>query len=89
MGGQDAGSYYAILGVSKTATDDELKKAYRKLAMQWHPVRLQPDSPIAGTTTAHVSLYPPRARASGNNRTRTLTCVSFTNSFLFFLGALR
>jgi len=31
--------YYATLGVAKDASGEDLKRAYRKLAMQWHPDR--------------------------------------------------
>ena len=42
----DKRDYYEVVGVSRYATDDELKKAYRQLARQYHP-DLHPDDPTA------------------------------------------
>jgi hypothetical protein len=38
MANIDSDDYYEVLGVSKDATEKDIKKSYRKLAIKWHPV---------------------------------------------------
>ena len=38
--------YYDVLGLNRDASEEDIKKSYRKLAMKWHPDR-NPDNPKA------------------------------------------
>ncbi|CDJ51235.1 DnaJ domain-containing protein, putative [Eimeria brunetti] len=60
--------YYAILGVKKTATQEELKKAYRQTALKWHPDRNPNNREEAGrkfrdASEAYQTLSDPTRRA--------------------------
>jgi molecular chaperone DnaJ len=60
--------YYETLGVARSAGDDEIKKAYRKLAMTYHPDRnngsLEAEEKFKSITEAYDVLRDPNKRAT-------------------------
>jgi len=60
--------FYEILGVSKNASDDDIKKSYRKLAMKYHPDRNKDDKvsekKFKEAAAAYEALKDPEKRAA-------------------------
>ncbi len=60
--------FYSVLDVERTASDDEIKKAYRKLAMQYHPDRnngsKEAEERFKSITEAYDALRDPQKRAA-------------------------
>jgi len=60
--------FYAVLGVSRDASDDDIKQSYRRLAMQWHPDRnggsKDAEEKFKTITEAYDVLRDPQKRAA-------------------------
>jgi curved DNA-binding protein len=59
--------YYRALGIQKGASDDEIKKAYRKLAMKHHPDRGGDQAEFQKIQEAYATLSDPQKRAEYDN----------------------
>src|SRR5207302_10692260 len=60
--------YYEVLSIERTASEDEIKGAYRKLAMRWHPDRnngsKESEEKFKELTEAYDVLRDPQKRAA-------------------------
>ena len=60
----DNDRYYELLGVKKNATNDELKKAYRKKALKEHPDKGGDPEKFKDISKAYETLSDPQKRAA-------------------------
>lgn len=75
--------YYQILGVSRQADDSEIKKAFRKLAMQYHPDRGGDQARFQEINEAYNVLGDPKKRSEYDNPVQRIHVHSHRTPFNF------
>lgn len=76
--------YYATLGVAKIASEDEIKRAYRKLASQHHPDRGGDTARFQEIQEAYATLSDAQRRAEYDNPVPQFSGINFSqNNFNF------
>lgn len=82
--------YYKLLQVDKSATDDDLKKAYRKLAMKWHPDKNPTNKKEAETKFKQISeAYEVGHSLSSFTSLDLMPIVIFASGFWGILSKMR
>lgn len=69
--------YYSILGVNRNASQDEIKKAYRKLAMQHHPDKGGNEEKFKQINEAYDTLGDPNKKSAYDNPQPRFTSEAF------------
>lgn len=72
--------YYSILGVPKTASQEEIKKAYRKLAMRYHPDKGGDESKFKEINEAYDTLGDAEKRSNYDTPQPRFTSQSFNGN---------
>ncbi|XP_057492966.1 uncharacterized protein LOC130778476 isoform X4 [Actinidia eriantha] len=65
-GGSVGSCYYAVIGICKDASSSDIRTAYRKLALKWHPDRWAKNSAVAGEANRRFQKI--QEAYSGNGR---------------------
>lgn len=77
--------YYKVLQVDRSANDDELKKAYRKLAMKWHPDKNPNNKKEAEAKFKQISEAYDVISSLLNHSPFSISFLGFQNSLFFKL----
>ncbi|KAA0048051.1 dnaJ-like protein subfamily B member 8 [Cucumis melo var. makuwa] len=81
-GGSDGGAcYYTILGIRKDASLSDIRTAYRKLALKWHPDRWMRNPAVAGEAKRQFQLV----QEAYSGKKNALSFLSVVQEFCDFM----